>query len=191
MTIGIAVRTVILILAIGCAACSEGFGEGPGEGPGDNPGPDGGKPWLVQFTFGNSSINSANVTTNQDGISPTYLADYVLETALPASSLEYFTTHAYFPTEASVVTRVSAIRVEVSQESGSGSGNIYDMGEFVQQSTIAGQLYSVYRLTGHHAGAPISRAQFANVVFEFDLNYEDGQGSVLNTSRRTIEIYKR
>ena len=149
------------------------------------------QPWTAQFTIGNTSFNTGEVVTNQDGVSHNIVSDYVLQSALPNVELEVFTTHIYVPTSSMHVTRVSNISVTVGYMNGGRTPNILYEAEFVQQSTIGGQLYDVFRMTGFFSGTPaIFRSNFANVVFEFRLEYLE-DGVVVSTSEKMAEVYKR
>lgn len=150
------------------------------------------QPWTVQFTFGNTFINSAPVTTHQDGVSANILTDYVNASALPNTQLEWFTTHAYIPTDGSVNTRISGVRIQAARTDGSSTPNFYRSSEYVQQSRIAGQSYDVYRMDGLYLGSPaLTPHNFANVNFTFTVEYLSSTGAVLHSSLKTIEIYKR
>ena len=177
-------RTVLLLsAALAAGACSE---SSPTETPQPTP-----QPWNAQFTIGNSSFNTGEVVTHQDGVSHDIVSDYVLQSALPNTELEVFTTHIYIPTSSTHVSRISNISVTVGYTSGARTPNILDDAEFVQQSTIGGQLYDVFRLGGFFTGSPaIFPSNFANVVFNFRLEYLDG-GTVVSTSSKMAEIYKR
>lgn len=182
-----AVLGVALVLATTLAACSSG--ERDTTAP-----PAGGEPWQLPMLMGNFSLNTAPIATIEDGQSATRLVDYVPMASLPATNLEVFTTHAYVPTSGSYVVTLANIRVTVRRTDGSATGNIYraDMSSFVQQSTVDGQLYSVFRLTGFTAAAPaITRSTFANVTFEFDAQYQTQAGSTARTRPMTLEVYKR
>ena len=151
------------------------------------------QPWTEQFIMGNSALNTASIVTYEDGKSKDYLADYVLESALPSANLEVFTTHAYLPWSASSDMSVSDVRVVVSRVDGTDTGDIAqnDSGEYVERTTIDGTTYSVYRLTGFYANdPPVAPSDFANVTFQMKVTYEK-DGAVADTSQKTIEIYKR
>ena len=143
--------------------------------------------------MGNSALNTAPIVTFEDGKSKDYLADYVMESALPSANLEVFTTHAYLPWSASADVSVSDVRVVVSRTDGSDTGDVAqdEGGEYVERATLDGKTYSVYRLTGFYAGdPPVTPSDFANVTFEMTVTYEK-DGAVVDTSQKTIEIYKR
>lgn len=174
---------LLLAVALTAAACSE---SSPTENTQPTP-----QPWNVQFMIGNSAFNTGNVTTNEDGVSRDIVSDYVLQAALPNTALEVFTTHIYIPTSSVHQTRISNITITVGYMSGARTGNILNDAEFVQQSTIGGQLYDVFRLEGFFNGTPsIFPSTFANVVFNFRVEYLDN-GSVVSTSNKMAEIYKR
>ena len=177
-------RTALLLAAaLTAAACSE---SSPTETTQPTP-----QPWNVQFMIGNSSFNTGDVTTNEDGVSADIVSDYVMQSALPNTALEVFITHIYIPTSSVHQTRISNINISVGYMSGARTGNILSDAEFVQQSTIAGQRYDVFRLEGFFNGTPaIFPSNFANVVFTFRVEYLDG-GAVVATSNKMAEIYKR
>lgn len=145
-------------------------------------------PWVEQFTFGNSRINSVDVLTHQEHVERNYLRDYVLEEDIPWADLRVFVTHVFAPTAGEVNTRLSGISVVASRTNGTDTGNIYDGGEFVQRTTLEGQLYDVYRLEGVFRGdTPIRPGNLDTFVFSFVLEYLDGD-DVLDTSSKMIEI---
>ena len=180
----VTVRTAVTLLAVVfAAACTESSsGTGPVNGP---------TPWNSQFTFGNSSFNTVEVVTFQDGISPTILTDYIPQGSIPNVDLEVFTTHAYLPTAQGINTNISNVSVIVSTTGGS-TGEIYYDADFVQRGTVDGQLYDIYQITGwYQGGASIRPTNFRNVNFRFLVTYSKTTGQVLHTSQRTIEIFKR
>lgn len=150
------------------------------------------RPWTTQFTFGNTFINTASVVTNQDGISANHLVDWVNRSALPNADLRLFVTHVYLPTAEEIDIRVSDLRVSAGWTGGERTPNFARETEYVQRTTLDGQLYEVFRLEGLFPGSPaLTPATFANVVFTFQVEYLSSSGAVLNTSDKTIEIYKR
>lgn len=145
-------------------------------------------PWVEQFTFGNSRINSVAVVTHQEHVERNYLRDYVLEENIPWADLRVFVTHVYVPTAEELNTQLSGISVVASRTNGTNTGNIYDGGEFVERTTLEGQLYDVYRLEGVFRGdTPIRPGNLDTFVFSFRLEYLDGD-DVLDTSNKVIEI---
>lgn len=175
--------TVVVCAVLAAAACSE---SSPTESNEASP-----QPWNEQFTIGNTSFNTGNVVTNQDGVSRDIVSDYVLQSALPNTELEVFTTHIYIPTSSVHTTRLSNISVTVSYTNGMSTPNILEDADYVQQSTIGGQLYDVFRVGGFFRGTPaIFPSNFANVVFTFRLEYLDN-GLIVAASNKMAEIYKR
>lgn len=156
--------------------------EDPGSGYSD--------PWERQFTMGNFALNSGDLRTNEDGASSSYLTDYITYGALPSANFEVFTLHAYLPSTPELVTKIAGIRILVSRTDGTQTGNIFQSGEAVTITTIGGENYSVFRLTGFTTSAAITRDNFANVTFEVQVQYLDG-GSVVHQQTLTMEIYKR
>ena len=150
------------------------------------------RPWEQQFTFGNFSINSAPITTNEDGSSANVLSDFVNASALPNADLELFVVHAYLPAGSGVNSRVSNVSVIAQRTDGSLTPNIVRNVTFLERATVGGQQYGIYRLEGMFLGTPALRpANFANVNFVFTADYLDAEGTVVNSSRKTIEVYKR
>jgi hypothetical protein len=177
-------RSVVMLGALFLlAACSESATETQ---------PPAAEPWTAQFIFGNTSINTRQIVTNQDGVSASILTDYVEQSQLPNADLELFVTHIYIPTANALDTRLSSIGVTAGYTNGSRTGNFYRGGEFVQRATVGGQLYDVFRLEGMFLGSPALRpTNFANVVFAFRVEYLNGAGSVLHSSNKSVEVYKR
>lgn len=150
------------------------------------------RPWLTQFTFGNTSINTGDVVTNQDGESANTLVDWVSQSALPNTSLELFITHVWIPTASSMSTRITNGSVTAGFTNGARTANFFRDTEFVQRSTINGVLYDIHRLEGLYLGtSTLTPSTFANVVFTFRVEHLSSAGAVLNASQKTIEIYKR
>ena len=150
------------------------------------------QPWTVQFLFGSTSINTGDITTNQDGVSANILSDFVMQSALPNVDLELFITHVYVPAAAGFDSRISNVGVSAGYTTGARTPDFFRGGAFVQSSTLSGQLYDVYRLEGLFLGAPALRpTNFANVVFTFRVEYLNASGAVAHSSDKTVEIYKR
>ena len=172
--------TILLTSLLIAGACGESAPFDPGVG-GD------GRPWEQQFTFGNFSINTGEIATRQDGVSPAYVSDYVPELELPSSDYEVFTVHAYLPYSATVEPVLATVGVRVGTTDGGRTADIYRSSEFVER--YAG--FAVFRLTGLTVAAPpITRDRFAHVVFEMSVEYRE-DGDVATKVERTIEIYKR
>jgi hypothetical protein len=149
------------------------------------------RPWERPFVSGNFAINTGEVLTNEDGVSASRINDYVLESALPGANFEVFTVHAYLPSTAEIEPTVTAARVTVARVDGSSTGDIHQGHERVERTTLGGETYTVFRVTGFTvAEPPITRATFANVVFELDVRYED-DGRTADSGTKTVEIYKR
>lgn len=184
------VAAAVLLVGCGEGLGGGGLGGGGDDGPAD-PGPSSGEPWREQFLMGNTSVNSANIVTNQDGVSLTIIDDYVLESALPTSELEFFSLHVYFPVDDSVVTEVSSANAQVTATDGRSSGDIFLQGDSLQRTQLGDTLYSTFRLTARDTTLYLTRSEFANVGFTFDVAYQDDSGAVLNTTRRTAGFYKR
>ena len=172
-----------LILGLALAGCSESSTE-----PGDS----GSVVHEKAVLMGNFQINSVPVVTNQDGTSKNIIDDYVLPSQLPNVDLELFTMHLYAPVDADVSTTVSNVRVYVGRTDGSRTGDIYLSGQFLQRTTVNGQLYSVYQLNGIYRAPPtLRKTNFANVTFEMTLSYEDAQGKPLTDRAITLSVYQR
>lgn len=149
-------------------------------------------PWLTQFTFGNTSINTKEVVTNQDGASADILVDWVNRSELPNTSLELFITHAWIPTASGISTRITNGSVTAGFTSGARTANFFRETSFVQRGTVNGVLYDIHRLEGLYLGAAtLTPSTFANVVFTFRVEHLSATGAVLNAANKTIEIYKR
>ena len=137
--------------------------------------------------FGNTSINTGDVVTNQDGVSADYLTDYIEASKLPSANFEVFTTHFYLPSTSDIEPSVGSSRVTVSRTDGSSTGDIHQETERVERTTVGGETYTVYRVTGFTtADPPITRSDFANVVFEVSVSYEGGPDAT-----KKVEVYKR
>ena len=152
-------------------------------------------PWKTDFIFGNFSLNGYAVTTNQDGTSLAYQADYVTSSSLlnTFSTINFTNTSVriYVPTEDNYVTVVSNQSIQFQTEGGYETANVYNSGSFVNQQTIGGQLYSVYQLQGVYGGSPtINATNFANVVFTCNVSYKEND-VVVGTRTIGVEVYKR
>lgn len=180
-------RSLVLLvaaLAVGSAACSDSSSSASSSSGSSS---SSASPWTKQFTSGNFSINTADVITNQDGVSANILSDYVNASALPSANFEVFTIHFYLPSSESAAPSVSAARVTVGREDGTRTPDIHQSHERVQKATIDGVEYTVFRVTGFTtADPPITAADFANVSFEVDYAY----GSE-SSGTKTVEVYKR
>jgi len=187
LSLSFAMRAIVLLSLV---ACGELDGSGD---PGDDSGGDSsGMPWLEQFTIGNASINSAPIVTNQDGTSHLIIDDFILESALPSGVLEFFTIHVYIPVDDTVTTEVNVDSAEVRAVGGASSGDIYQDGEFVDRVAVGGTTYSVFRVTARDVELGLTRSDFANVTFKFELRYLDEQTKqLLNASDRQVGFYKR
>ena len=142
--------------------------------------------------MGNFQINSAPVTTNQDGVSKNVIDDYVLPAQLPAVDFELFTIYLYAPVSSDVSTTVGNQRVFVGRTDGTKTGDIYLSGQFVQRVTIGGQEYSAYQLNGIYRAPPtLRKANFANVAFQMNLKYTDSQGKTLADRSISLSVYQR
>lgn len=167
---------------LGGAACNESPSETE-----DTP-----RPWFTQFTFGNTFINTAAIVTNQDGISADHLVDWVSQSALPNADLRLFVTHVYVPTADEIDTRVSNLSVTAGWTDGSRTPDFARATDYVQRTTHEGQLYDLFKLEGFFSGSrALTPASFANIVYTFQVEHLSYTGAVLNTSNKTIEIYKR
>ncbi len=154
-------------------------------------------PWTVRPTMGNFTINSNPVVTNEDGVSLNMLSDYVMQSALPNTNLEYFTLNAYVPTTDSHSITVTVNSVQMRNMSNQSTGNIYYSADSRSLSnvTIGGQRYAVFRLAGVYNGSAIgniTRSNFANINFNFRADYRlNGSSTVVQTRTINLEVYKR
>jgi hypothetical protein len=171
-----------------------------GGGDDDTPAPSSptasGQPWTVQPLMGNFTINSGNVTTNQDGVSTDYLTDYVMQSALPNVNFEYLTLNAYLPVTDALSIDISSVNVQMHNVAGQSTGNIYygSGSQFLQRMTINGRTYSVFRLAGFYNGASrgsITPTNFANIVFTMTIRYTDANGTLVGSRTTNLEVYKR
>lgn len=154
--------------------------------------PDEGDPWTRAFLFGNTAINSVEITTNQDGISADYLSDYVTAAALPDVDMEFFTTYVYLPVTSGLYSQVDNVSITAGRTDGSRTPNFFLSAEYVQYYDSGTETYEVHRLDGIFVGSPVLRPDnFANVVFDFDVDYVDASSSLVHHSSKTVEIYKR
>lgn len=152
------------------------------------------KPWTEDFVFGNFTVNSVGVTTNQDGVSATYQADYVNASDLPGADFGVLTINIYIPTEEEYSTILYNISAVISLESGESTANLFDSeaSSFVNQTYLGDQLYSVYQLAAVYpaGGTVINASNFANIVFQMQADYEEGE-NVKGTRSIGVEVYKR
>jgi len=148
-------------------------------------------PWTKQFTFGNFTINSGDVLSNQDGVSQSYCEDYVYESALPKVDLEYFTINVYLPTSPGTTIAIDSVITRLARIDGSRTDNITKENKYLARVTLDGDDYAVFRLAGVTVAPPaVTPATFANITFAFTGTYQrDGQ--VVSTFTKTASIYKR
>lgn len=171
-----------LLVPIIIAACTES--SGPigelGSGAHDLP-----------ILMGGFHINTAPVTTNEDGVSKNIIDDYVTPAQLPDLNYEVLTIHLFAPTAADVETDVSNVRVRVLRTDGVRTGNILLSTQYEGETTVGGKRYDVYQIDGFYNGSPaLNKTNFANVTFEADLTYESN-GSTIATRAVTLSVYKR
>ncbi|HEX3139638.1 MAG TPA: hypothetical protein VHQ87_06270 [Rhizobacter sp.] len=154
-----------------------------------------GTPWTTQVTMGNFSINSASITTNQDGVSVDYIDDYVNASALPSGNFQNLTINAYIPVTDAYTIDVTGVNVQMHTTGNLSSGNIYlDTGSsFLQRTTINGRLYSVFRVAASYDGSRgnFTAANFANVVFTLQIRYTNSSDQVVGTRTSNFSVYKR
>lgn len=150
-----------------------------------------GSPWFTTISMGNFTINSANVVTNQDGVSIDYIADYVYAGALPAADFRFFSINAYVPTEEGYSINIDpGTTVIMTNESLQSTGNLFDEVSFVQRVELGGQLYSVFHFEAYYDSNGITPATFANIVFTIPISYyADGKKKGDRTVK--LEVYKR
>lgn len=174
-------RKLLFLLAVifTCLGCED-----------DNPKPTE-TPWKVNMLMGNFSINSNDIITYEDGVSLDYLADYVNRSDLPASGLEVFTIYAYVPTGQYIETSVEDVRINLTQVNGGGSSSLEARVFPDGEKLIGVQNYAVFRLTGIYRGqTAITASNFANVTFEFLVEYKDSKENILETRDVTLEVFK-
>lgn len=175
------------------AACGGGGDDEPAAAP---PPATSSTPWTTQVMMGNFTLNSGDVTTNQDGVSVNHLTDYVNEAAFPNVNFEYLTLNAYIPTTDAHSITVTVNGVEMHNEAGQSTGNIYypTGSAALSNVTINGQRYAVFRLAGVYNGSgalgTITRSNFANIVFTFQASYRSN-GQQVATRTVNLEVYKR
>lgn len=174
------------------AACG-GSGDDPAPPPAA---PASTTPWTTTVMMGNFTLNSGDVTTAQDGVSVNYLTDYVNEAAFPNVNFEYLTLNAYIPTTDAHSVTVTVTGVEMHNEAGQSTGNIYYStgSAALSNVTINGQRYAVFRLAAVYNGSgalgTITRANFANIVYTFQARYSTN-GQQVATRTVNLEVYKR
>lgn len=165
------------------AACSDSSTSGASSSRGANDA----QPWTKPFVAGKFSINTANVVTYEDGSSADMVSDFVMSDKLPSANFEVFTIHFFLPSSESAEPTVSKARVTVGREDASRTPDIYQSHDRVQVTTVDGQRYTVFRVTGFTvADPPITPGEFANVSFEVDYAYGSQKSGT-----KTAEIYKR
>lgn len=151
-------------------------------------------PWLKKISMGNFSINTANILTTEDGVSVNYITDYVNSSSLPSVNFDIFSLNILVPTSVEHITTVESVNVQLTSTTGVTTNNIYNNSQssFLQQQTIAGQLYSVYRMAGSYNGSSgaFNRTNFANIVFTAQIFYKKN-GTVVANRTSKLEIYKR
>jgi hypothetical protein len=176
---------IAALVSTGTAACSDSS-TSSSSSSGSSSAADA-QPWTRPFIVGNFAVNTADVVTFEDGSSADIVSDYVNASGLPSANLEVFSINFYLPSSESAEPSVSAARVFVAREDASRTPDIYKGHERVQNATIDGKRYTVFRVTGMTvADPPITSSDFANVSFEIDYAY----GSAKSGSK-TAEIYKR
>ncbi len=152
----------------------------------------GGSPWTRQFYLGHPSINSGLVLTSQDGVSDSIVNNYVYEADLPQVDMTGYSVQAWLPVSSGYDTRISNVTVEVRRADGSSTGDIYHSHRYERRDDLEGDPYDVHLLFGMDGGSPPIRPEtFTNVNFKFTAEWLDANGSVVHSSRKTIEIYKR
>lgn len=160
----------------------------------DDTGPDLGQPWKEQINMGNFSINSGVIPTNEDGVSLDMLDDYVMESALPDVDFELMGIQAWIPTEEGLSTTITKARVRMATTSGVRTGNIYHDGfsNYKNKVNYNGTIYTVYEVFGFydHKLGKIRPANFANVSFELEIEYEKNN-VVVGSRMVTLGVYKR
>lgn len=175
------------------AACGGGGGD---DEPAPAPPATSSTPWTTPVMMGNFTLNSGDITTNQDGVSVNYLTDYVNEAAFPNVNFEYLTLNAYIPTTDAHAITVTVTGVEMHNEAGQSTGNIYypTGSAALPNVTINGQRYAVFRLAGVYNGSgaigTITRSNFANIVYTFQASYRSN-GQQVGTRTVNLEVYKR
>jgi hypothetical protein len=174
------------------AAC----GGGGGDDPAPTPAATSSTPWTTTVMMGNFTLNSGDVMTTQDGVSVNYLTDYVNEAAFPNVNFEYLTLNAYIPTTDAHSITVTVTGVEMHNEAGQSTGNIYYStgSAALPNVTINGQRYAVFRLAGVYNGSgalgTVTRSNFANIVYTFQARYSSN-GQQVATRTVNLEVYKR
>ena len=175
-------RTSAVVVALAVAACTETSGPSGeiGSGVKDMP-----------IVMGGFHINTAPVTTNQDGQSKNIVDDYVLPAQLPNVRFEVFTVHLLAPVASDVETDVNNVVVRVLRTDGVRTGNIFTSLEYAGETSFGGQRYDTWRINGfYNSATALDKSNFANVTFEADLRYESN-GSVVATRPVTLSVYKR
>lgn len=179
----VAVRTsaIAVLAAILTAGCTETSGPSGQTGSGAQ---------NLPILMGGFHINTAPVTTNQDGTSKNIIDDYVTLAQLPNVNFEVFTIHLLAPTASDVETDLSNVSVRVQRTDGTRTGNLLQSVQYESEMTVGGQRYDVYQIDGFYNVSPtLTKSNFANVTFEADLSYQTGSGSIQRPV--TLSVYKR
>ena len=180
----VAVRTsaIAVLSAILTAGCTETSGPSGQTGSGAQ---------NLPILMGGFHINTAPVTTNEDGTSKNIIDDFVTPAQLPAVSFEVFTIHLFAPTGSDVETEVSNVTVRVLRTDGTRTGNLFQSVQYEGETTFGGQRYDVYQIDAFYNASPaLTKSNFANVTFDADLTY-DVNGSAATTRAITLSVYKR
>lgn len=153
------------------------------------------EPWDVQISFGNSSINSKPIVTNQDGWSNNYFADYVNISELPNSDFEFYTIHVYIPSNTDKYTSgITSAKAEVHCTN--AKSNLTGDLDFVKTEYLnmsgTEQQYAMFSLTVRDTERTANKNNFMNIVFSFNRVYKNKTTEAeLYSEGYHIEIYKR
>lgn len=146
-------------------------------------------PWNRQFLYGNTVINGQDVLTHEVSTTANHIEDYVCYSDLPTGPFQTFSFNVFVPKHLTEGFQSGNIPNGMHVfYNGQSSPDIGFENIFVRTETINGVLYSKFLLGGRYEGTDITKDNFQQFRFDFDMAYKNSDGDIVQSDAKAITI---